>query len=759
MKFSAIYLCVAVAASVLLALFTFLQPGVSLAPGLDSSWAYGINYTFENNLVVGRDVYFTFGPLGFLEHTAPFNMVTFSTSSWFWYLCSIVTYTLILVLCREASANHWQWLLNLALGFTLIFLLSNHMQRLLMIVYSCAFLHWRTQQPTYLVVMAFASVVSLLIKFSYGTTALALYLPYVLANALRHNAWRHAVLPILLFVAIYLVCWLAIYGSLAGAAGYIKGGLEFSSGSISAMASNPDNNWWAISGFYAAFLAGTAIISMDHRKAWIAMPVCFLGPLFIWTKYAFGREDTGHLAYLMPFALYIGLLWMIAAQDLLRKIACAMAIVGCYFAWQEISITVGGTIDYKPQITFFKPDTFEARWNRKPTFDAIQAEVNRQLAPLTLDREITEVIGEKTVDIYPWETIISYPNKLNWTPRPVYQTYITYTPWLDAKNADFYASERAPEFIIWHYHSYQDIDNRYPFSSDPLTLQALLNHYQQLFCKEAFCLWQRSKHSRLTTLDTGSSVSAEWNTWIEVPAVPDADILRAHIKVDRTLAGKLNLALWKEGDIHIDYELKNGDTRSHALLIDNAVSGVWISPYITGHVTATQPDALDRKTLQQWLNAKPAEGYIEKVETTSQGISVTGWGLVPFKPTRHQQLSLLLFNEKHAYIAKAQNRARPGITEHFGKLGVVDLDTSGIQEVIDTGSMTEGKYRVAFVVENEGDRRIHLQAPALQVDVNAHAVATAHNVKAFRIRTGRDWAFQPAFTLKWDGQRFKEVSP
>lgn len=754
MQSSKIYLFLVIVASVFLALVTFLQPGVSLAPGLDSSWAYGINYTFEKNLVLGRDVYFTFGPLGFLEHTAPFMPSMFNFSAWFWFLCSICSCSLIFLLCREAASNHWLLLLNLALGLALVFIASNHVQRLLLIVYTSAFLHWRTQQPVYLFIMAAASIIGLLIKFSHGTTALALYLPYVLAIALRNSSWRTLARDLLMLPAIYLVCWLAIYGSLAGAAGYIQGGLEFSSGSISAMASSPKNNWWAIAAFYLAFLIGTAVISLDHRKSWIAMPLCFLGPLFIWSKYAFGREDTGHLAFLMPFVLYLGLLWMIAAQQLIRKIICGLAVIACYFAWQEISLTVGGTVDYKPQITFYKPDSFESRWKQEDIRQIIKAEVDRQLAPLQLDASLRQRIGDSTVDIYPWETLIAYPNGLNWKPRPIYQNYITYTPWLDQKNAAFFASASAPEFIIWHYHAYQDIDNRYPFSSDPLTLQAILNHYHLDVCQQPYCLWRRSPTPRLRPVAAPSATTANWNTWVDVPHIAHADIIRANVQTRRTLAGKLNLALWKEGSITIDYQLDNDEIRSHTLLIDNAVSGAWISPYLTERTTTIQPKMLGRKELQTWLAAKPAEGYIEKIETASQGIHVVGWGLVPFKPTQNQQLQLLFYNDKHAYLAPAQSRPRPGITEHFGKTGIVDLGSSGIDEVVESDGMMPGNYRIAFVVTNDGERRVHLQMPALSITIDPAAKQNTHNVKAVRIRSGRPWAFMPSLTLQWDAQSF-----
>jgi hypothetical protein len=754
-----LYQTAALLSSVLLALFTFLQPGASLVPGIDSSWAYGINYTFENNLVVGKDVYFTFGPLGFLEHTAPFNLSMFNISSWFWFICSITSYFLILLFCRSATKNPWMLLVNIALGLLLIFYASSQIQRLLLICYTCAFLHWRTQHVGYLLVMAIATILSMMIKFSYGITALALYFPYLLLTALREQNTSALVKGTGMIVLLYLLGWVSIYGSLAGVLGYFKGGIEFSNGSISAMASNSPNNWWAIAGFYTAFLCATLIVSVDYRKAWIAMPFCFFGPLFIWSKYAFGREDSGHLACLMPFVLYVGALWMIAAQNIIRKIACAIIITASFIWWTKISIAAAGTVDFKPQITFFKPRSFESRWNREPTFRVIQSDVERQLASLQLDPAIRQTIGDSSVDIYPWETLIAHTNHLNWTPRPIYQSYITYTPFLDRKNAEFYASTRAPEFIVWHYHSDQDIDNRYSFSSNPLTLQALLTYYKQEQCQGSFCLWRHAQQDQLVENTSSQTIEAEWNTWIDLPTNINTDVIRAHIHPQRTLLGRLNRVLWKEGGIEIDYRLRNSEIKTHTLVIDNAISGLWASPYVAEHIATNKAKPVSSEAVKKLLAEKPAEGYIEKAELTSHTLHVAGWGLLPFKNTQTQQLQLLLVNNTNAYAITAQNRPRPGITEHFGKTGMVDLDYSGINETIETRGIAPGKYQLHFVVTNEGETRVHTQMPALLFDIGADKTSTELNVTAIRLRTDRPWAFTKTVTATWSTLTFQTGLP
>jgi hypothetical protein len=754
-----LYEVIALIASVLLALFTYLQPGDYMEPGLDASWNYGMNYVINRHLVMGKEIYFTFGPLGFLEHTIPLSLSALDISSRFWFACSIVAFFLVLVLCREAASSKWQILLNIILALVLIFFANTHIQRLLIITYTCIFLHWCTRKDFYLLLMAVSAVICLMIKFSYGAVALALYLPYLATITWRDTNLRCGLTGLVVLPLVYLLLWFCIYGTVSGSIGYIIGGLEFSRGSTSAMALNPANNWPAIGMFFAAFICAAIIASDNNRRTSILFPLCFLGPLFIWSKYAFGREDAGHLAYLMSFVFYLGLLWIIFTPKILHKFICFLAVCICFFTWKQVSINATSAAEFTPHYVFFKPVTFKYRWNREEIFKTMRENIAKAITPLQLDPEMLATIGNKTVDIYPWETVIAAANNLNWSPRPSFQSYLTYTPFLDRKNFEYYQGKNAPEFILWHYHSYQDIDNRYPFSSDPLTLQAIFTHYRREICKGSYCLWRHTDDIELQEKELSTSSEYTWNTWINLPTAANTNIVRAHIDARRTLLGKLNMVLWKEGGIEIDYRLKNNDIKTHTLIIDNATSGIWASPYLTDKVATNQPELIEKQAVKQLLAAKAAEGYIEKAELTSQGIHIAGWGLLPFKDTKTQQLRFLLTSDTHAYMVTAQNRSRVGITEYFKKTGIVDLDFSGFDEVVDTHGIAPGKYQLHFVVTNEGATSVHTQLPAIILDTHTAQPESSGNVAAIRLRTTRPWAFTNTFSARWSALTFSETTP
>ena len=748
-------LAVTVAVAVFLALATYLQPGSELQPGLDSSWAYALNYIYQHKLVVGHDIFFTFGPLGFLEHTRALTHDMIYQSSIFWFSVSVLLNIALLQLAFCSTIPWWHRAINLVLVLALVLMANTQIQRLLLLLYVSVFLHWQSRSLFYLLLLTIASAICLLIKFSYGAAALAMTLPYLVIVAWRDRAFYQIILAAFCIPACCALVWLVIYGHLDGMVGYIQGGLEFSRGSTSAMALNPANEWAPIALYYAGFGGALWIIARAHGGGRLPLSLCFIGPLFIWSKYAFGREESGHLVFLMLFVFYLFPVMALAAPHIKYKAMYAIAMLACLMGWQQLHNTETGPPVYELQPVYYPPETFRSRLHVDPWIDIWVQESEKKLRPLQIPAALRERIGGGTVDIYPWESLVVAANKLDWVPRPVFQNYITYTPFLDRANQDFYASAKAPQFLVWHYHDSADIDNRFPFSSDPLTLQAMLQHYRQVACEGQFCLWEKAATPQLHESHVLGNTTTQWDTWIQVPAT-ETDVLRAGIAIKRTLMGKLNLALWKEGGVSIDYRLRDGSIQTHTLVVDNAVSGVWVSPYVSTLYQLSSVTEVSSAALAAYLGAGRAEGYIEDIRTTPNGVRVMGWGLLPFRDTRSQVTRIIFFNEQHAYETIVANRNRPGISEHFGKTGEVDLDNCGFDAVIPTRDMVPGEYSVRFVVENEGLMSVVQETGYRAVIGQA---ASMHNVEAIRLRTSRPWAFAPDVQLDWQGQAFVSRPP
>src|SRR5580704_7569408 len=68
-----------------------------LGTGLDASWAYGINLAHAQNLIFGRDVVFTFGPLGYLFYPIPGLAGSWAALGFAWAIYALFLFGLFLI--------------------------------------------------------------------------------------------------------------------------------------------------------------------------------------------------------------------------------------------------------------------------------------------------------------------------------------------------------------------------------------------------------------------------------------------------------------------------------------------------------------------------------------------------------------------------------------------------------------------------------------------------------------------------------------
>ncbi len=79
-----------------------------------------------------------------------------------------------------------------------------------------------------------------------------------------------------------------------------------------------------------------------------------------------------------------------------------------------------------------------------------------------------------------------------WMPRPVIQSYVSYTPELDAMDAEFFRKFNSPEQLIV---SLFTIDQRYILFDTPATFKELLDNYEYISrsLNERFALFTKKQ--------------------------------------------------------------------------------------------------------------------------------------------------------------------------------------------------------------------------------------------------------------------------
>jgi hypothetical protein len=136
--------------------------------------------------------------------------------------------------------------------------------------------------------------------------------------------------------------------------------------------------------------------------------------------------------------------------------------------------------------------------------------------------------GQATVDVLGFEQGAALVNNFNYQPRPVFQGYSAYTPYLSRMNYDYYASERAPEYVLF---KLQTIDGRLATMDDPHVLRLLVQRYTYQFTELGFTVWKRKPGSfnaaafepkplRSVTVKLGEKTALadlrDQNVWVEI---------------------------------------------------------------------------------------------------------------------------------------------------------------------------------------------------------------------------------------------------
>jgi len=210
-----------------------------------------------------------------------------------------------------------------------------------------------------------------------------------------------------------------------------------------------------------------------------------------------------------------------------------------------------------------------------------QTEMN---ASLSLQRQrfecsrIKAEVGKSTVDVFGNCQGIALLNDLNYHPRPVFQSYSTYTPFLIRTNADFYRSDAAPSFVI---STLDTIDDRLPTLDDSEALRVLLLDYELVLQENGCLLWRRLALRRaaieeVTELETREIALdqavplAEGNVW----CVMD---------IKESTLGKLRSFLYKPPNLFISVTDKEDRSTMYRILPSIARCGFILNPYLLSH--------------------------------------------------------------------------------------------------------------------------------------------------------------------------------
>jgi hypothetical protein len=159
---------------------------------------------------------------------------------------------------------------------------------------------------------------------------------------------------------------------------------------------------------------------------------------------------------------------------------------------------------------------------------------------------LRQTIGNSTVDVFGQSQAYALFNDLNYRPRPVFQSYCAYTPALMELNNRAFASNAAPDFVLF---KLEAIDGRFPPLEDAPLLRTLLSDYKPVDAEGSFLLLkhQTSSVPQMELLREGVVRVGEP---ITVAEYGDSD-LWLEISLAPTAKGRLREILYKPSEVYL----------------------------------------------------------------------------------------------------------------------------------------------------------------------------------------------------------------
>lgn len=507
------------------------------APGLDNSWAVGLEMGLNRGVNFGSQLTFTYGPLGFLS----------TAQLWYSGLATVSFVYQLLIRLALAAAMFWSarrsfgsvgaFVLAVVVGGVVEVGISGIPETIIVVIVSA----WaiatdraaRTQELICAGLGAFAAI-QLLHKVSVGVQLIAM--AAVVVVSLRGSRLRNGAAAAVGFLVALLVCWLAVGQPLGALPDFFVRAAQITLGYTPAMGIDQPGGGWEYTAAFVGLAIGiwaalnmTQVRPTRERYGLLALWVLFW---FFTFKEGFVRQDQSHVAWFFETLLggVFAFRWSRGARWAGLLSICALTAFT--LAAQQASLTESFDPTRNVSDAINDLRIVASSHRTAEIMDQGRAAVR---AGDPLDPASYQLLTGHTVGLFPSELTYMWGYRLNWDPFPVLQAYSAYTSALDRMDADFLTSIRAPQRILVN--SGPEIDGRLVWFDAPRTSRTMLCHYRPLRATSATVVLTLidGRCSAPTLLGT---VRANWRQQVPVPAPPTPRSL-VFVRIDGVGVGGL----------------------------------------------------------------------------------------------------------------------------------------------------------------------------------------------------------------------------
>lgn len=540
---------------------------------LDPSWVSGLNYVNIKNLIWGKDFAFTLGPLSYLITRVGWGQDKFYFI-FFDFFC-FINFFIIFLTSYIKSSNK---ILTSILIFSIAIILPPYLGSLYAFILLSFLLFWikySLNNENHLPYLFQIIILVLLfyIKFNTGLITFVLFFSAICYKLIFKKG--KPIFLILYFLLPLIIIYLTSIPLNVNILEYIKSALYIVSGYNEIMyLETPfgDRHLFALLTlaiplgvlFYNLFKDGKKLFP---QNAFVLFLFSISG--YVLFKQSFVRADENHIREFY----YCILLIVFCVNDFHLKLdnkykyGLTITLIG-------ISLYFVNKLDSKAfaiSEKISKKEYFYGFENFTPTSGFHFFPNTNQLPDY-----IKSSVGSNSIDTYPWNTQLLLENKLNFTPRPVFQSYTVYTPELEEKNFEHYSSEKAPKYVLYDYAS---IDDRYPLFDETKLNIVLLNNYA---CKDTLLvdnrlnlLLEKSNNKKIKLVQI-----KEYAMYIDSPLIPKEGMFYK-VFLYRNLLGDFISIINHAPEISLEIKTKDGNTRKYKTSRGLLETGLFGSQHIT----------------------------------------------------------------------------------------------------------------------------------------------------------------------------------
>ena len=298
--------------------------GFVVGTGLDPSWGLGLHMAHAQHLAFGRDVMWTFGPLGFL--VSPTMAYRLTGLAAFWIRIPAFVGVAWLVLSRlrtivppgrSRALRVVRELVSFGIAFPVTWLLIGALGgggNLIVAVYVIgaafavrAVLTNSVVSMRALSVASCASALALIVRFDTGLVGFLLVA--LIAFDRKVGARRVGVL-VAVFLATVIVSWILLGQPVSTFIPYVRGSIELGRGYGGGMAWSAHSSWTTPASLGVVVATAVAVgLSRSVRRPSIFGVLALLGLGVTTFQQSFGRYDSGHVLRLVVLCAAVVLLF------------------------------------------------------------------------------------------------------------------------------------------------------------------------------------------------------------------------------------------------------------------------------------------------------------------------------------------------------------------------------------------------------------------------------------------------------------------